>query len=344
MKIPLFSLTRRQAFAGVAASAVNISAMAEDSGQIRTATLVALKRNGEQEMLLKMALTNDHLFALWSTRIAKGTSRLACCALNGEQRWSTGLGSVPVFALLASGGGEATTVVIDKESAKVVFAKYGSQGALNEEDTLPLNNAVLAAGASSADICVLDVNTSLSIKRFRGSGAPRHRPPAFDTPAIGGLKPRAIIASVHFLENQLVLLDHVKARSVAVFPDGGQRPGRVAHPSIDAAIQKQDEDVAGRAAPLRSSGNEHTVTFPVSISLAASDGASAIWVVPQPATGSIPVLRLNPALSVTAEPRIRIPAGLAVEDRPPLMLGATQSLIALGFREGVVALAGHGGA
>jgi len=341
MKFPFFSLTRRQALTGVAAVATTATVtVAADSGQIRKAALLALKK-GEKELLLKMALTNDHVFAVWSTAIARGPSRLACYGIDGEAKWSKDLGTVPVFAVLASGDNEATTVVIDKEAAKVVFSKYASQGALNQEDRLPLNTAILAAGANSTDICALDVATSLVLKRFKGPEAPVRIQAAFDNPTIGGVKLRAIMASVHFLENELLLLDHVQARTVAILPNGERRTGRLSHASIDAAVRKQDEDVAARAALLRSSGNEHALTFPTSISFAASDRANALWIISSLETGSIPIYRLNRALLVTETYNVQIPAGSVVADRPPLMLAASQSRLALGFREGVVAVVDH---
>lgn len=344
MKFPFLSLTRRQAFAGVAAAATTATTpvTAASSGQIRKeAALLTLKKSSAKELLLKMALTSDHVFAVWSTAIARGSSRLACYGLDGETKWSKDLGTVPVFAVLASGDNEATTVVIDKEAAKLVFSTYTSQGPLNQEDQLPLNTAVLAAGANSTDICALDVATSLVSKRFRSPEGATQIPAAFDNPTIGGVKLRAIMASVHFLGNQLLLLDHVQARTVSILPNGERRSGRLVHASIDAAIRKQDEDVASRASLLRSSGNEHTLTFPTSISFAASDRANALWIISSLETGSIPIYRLNPDLLVTETYSVQIPAGSVVADRPPLMLAASQSRLALGFREGVVAVVDH---
>lgn len=335
MKIPFSPMTRRGAIISVAAAA---AAAAANLGQARPATLITLQRSGAKEFLLRIALTNDHIFGLWSTGLAKGSSRLACYNLRGEQKWSREFGAAPQFAIVASGDNEVTAVAIDREESKLTFGKYDVLGPINQTDSLPLNGAVIAVAASSNDICALDIETNLFSKRFGVPEAPTRRPPAFDTPTIGGVKPRGIVASMHFLGTELVLLDHVKARTLTILSNGEVRSGRVIHPSIDAAIQKQDSDVAGRVALLRPGGNEHAVTFPTSISFAASDRASGIWLVSSLETGSVPVFRINSVLNVTATYNIQVPPDPLVRGRPPLMLAASPASIAFGFREGLLAI------
>lgn len=334
MRFPLFSLTRRQALTSVAAAATATA----NAGQASAATLVTLKKNSEKELLHKIAVTRDNVFALWSTAIARGSSRIACYGLNGDPQWSEDFGFVPVFDIVATGDHEVSVVVLDRQAFRVTFSKYNTSGALNLTDSLPVNEAVLAVAASPTHICALDLGTALVAKQFGAAGEPTRRPPVFDTPTIGGLKPRAIIASMHFLDTQLVLLDHVKARTATIFSNGALRSGRVVHAPIEEAIQKQDSDVLSRATVLRATGNEHTVTFPTSISFAASDRVNTLWITSSLGTRIVPLVRLDSTLGVSATYNIQVPDDPILKGRPPLMLSASQSTLALGFREGAVAL------
>lgn len=343
MKFPFISLTRRQALASVAVTA---SAAANQQGAI-LATLVPLRKQNEKELLLRMALTRDYVFVLWSSSPGpRGASRLACYGVDGAEKWSDRSlleSSASLFAIMASSENEVLVASVDLTSSSLKFEKYNWLGPMNQRETLPLNRAVLAVAANNTDICALDVATSLSRKRFGDPEEPIQLPAAFDVPAIGGIRPRALVASAHYLGSQLILLDHVKARTVTFTPNGERRSGRLVHPSIEAAIQKQDSDVQSRAALLRSSGNEGAITFPLSISLAADDHIDAIWVASSLRTGIIPLLRFSSAMTLASSLNIEIPSGSIIRDRPPQLLAASPSTLALGFREGTLALASYKG-
>lgn len=338
MRLPFLSLTRRQAVISMAFAATATAS----STNILPVTLIVPRKQSDKEILRRVALTRDYVFAIWGASLAvRASSRLACYDLTGNQYWSAELGPSALVDLISSNDTEVAVVAINLASkpSNLAFSKYNNLGVMNQQDSLPLNRGVLAVATSPTHIYALDGETGLLAKRFGAAEAVSRLPPAFDTPVMGGITPRAIFASVHVLNNELLLLDHMKARTVKIMPNGEQQPGRIMHPIIDAALERQDHDVESRLAMLRSSGKEDSITFPMCISYAASDRLSSIWIAASLIPSSISVYLMNSTPVITGAYTVQIPANPIVRNKPPLMLAASPSTIALGFRDGVIALA-----
>lgn len=339
MKWNVLSLTRRKALASVAA----VASMNGSSSRSLPSRLIPLRKSSSKELLVKLVLTRDRFFALWRASISPhSASRLASYTLNGEQQWSKNLvaaADAPLFDLIPAGSTEVMAVSCNLGSAQLLFTRYNYMGYTGESDVLPLHQAVLAVAASATAIYATDSATQVWTKKFGGMEAAMRLAAAFHVPVIGGVKLPAVAMSAHFLGDHLVLLDHVKARAVKLFSNGQRQEGRLIHPDIEAALQKQDADVESRARALRITGIESAMTFPLSIARAASDPAHGLWVIAKLQTGLIPIIRFNSRLEVQDSLSIRVPQDSVIGDRPPGTLAVSLPTIALGFQEGFLTLA-----
>lgn len=338
MRFPFVSLSRRQALASMAAAAT-ASQLHVAEGNVLMATLLPLTKHSINEVLIKICVTETHIVAVWREGLLKGRSRLACYSLSGAEQWSQQLDpSSVVFDLIGITSTHIQVVFINRPKSELSFSKYTISGVPASEDALAYTEAALCAAANESDISVLDIKTNISRKRFGELQSPSPRPIDLTTPTIGGYAPPGIIATMHFLGDDLVVLDHVKARTAVLSSDGQLRKGRLSHPVIDMALAAQDTDVESRAATLRLLGKESSLTFPTSVLFAASNGVDSIWIVAKSLNPrNISMLRIDASLSVNGSYEMRIPNEPILGGKPPLLLAVSRSVVAWGFRDGAVA-------
>jgi|GEM_PF-2632569 len=331
----LFKLfSRRQSLAAIA----TVSATTLSANQNTEATVLPLVKLNPKELLRNIALTGSNIFVVWSAGLVKGASRLACYELNGHPKWSVDLGTTRIFALHTCGDNEVALFTIQEGVSTVALSKFNAQGQLILEDSLSFSRALLAVAANASEAFALDFETNLITKHLGASKEPDKFPPAFDTPIIGGFKPPAIVASVHCFRDQVLLLDHVKARTVSVSNSGGYHSGQLNHPTINSAVERQDADVQSRAALAGSSANSQLMTFPKSIFMAASDQNADLWIVASLGMRTIQLLRFNVLSGKSETVEVQSPTDPLLNKKPPLALAASTSHVAFGYREGAVAI------